>query len=84
MFVVTLKSPKDDSELMMKTEKDLLYFLVPGGNKGPATPGNPFLFFLSLLFFSVSSLPLTHTPHTHPFQGFWNASRREKRKETHA
>ena len=64
MFLVILKSSKDDSEWMMKAGKDLLYFLVPGGHRGPATPGNPFLFFLSMLFFTVSSLPLTHTTHS--------------------
>ena len=63
MFLVILKSSKDDSELMMKAGKDLLYFLVPGGHRVPASPVNPFLFFLSMLFFTVSSLPLTHTLH---------------------
>lgn len=64
MSLVILKSPKDDSELMMKAGKDLLYFLLEGGHRGPATPGNLFLFFLSLLFFTVSSLSHTHTTHS--------------------
>ena len=64
MFVGILKSPKDGSELMMTAGEDLLYFLLYGGHRGPATPGNPFLFSLSLLFFSVSSLSHTHTPHS--------------------
>ena len=73
MFLVIMKNSKDDSELMMKAGKDLLYFLGPGEHRDPAIPRIPFLFFLSLLFFTVSSLPLTHTPYTDPFQGFWNA-----------
>lgn len=80
MFVVILKSPKDDSELMMKAGKDLLYFFLKVDVGVLPLQGTPFSSF-SPYCSSLYPLCLSHTHHTLPpfkASGMPDAGRRER------